>query len=80
MSPRAEELLEAVKKLPHDERADFVGKLHAWLDEEDDGLEADDVEWTPELERRAREALRGENLVDADEVFAEVRAKLISRR
>jgi hypothetical protein len=35
-----------------------------------------EIAWDAELARRAREALRGENLVDAEEVFAKVRAQL----
>ncbi len=37
--------------------------------------------WTPELERRAREALRGENLVgEASEVLAQIREELRAAR
>lgn len=74
MTDRTRLLLEEVLALPADERSALIEQVLATLEAQDDG-----VTWTPELERRAREALRGENLRDAADVFADLRAELRAR-
>lgn len=69
-----EELIETVMRLPPAEREAFLDRLGQRLDAEAGGAEV--PVWTPELERRAREALRGENLVDAEVVYADLEAEL----
>src|SRR5262249_51269794 len=67
MSPRAAEIVALVRALPEDVREEVLDEL----------LRGDSaVTWTPELQRRAEEAMRGENVVDMDEALAEIRAKL----
>jgi hypothetical protein len=78
MTERVAELLEQVRGLSAEEREEFEGVI---LEKLEKSREAASVStWTPELERRAREALRGENLVEADVVFAELRRELSARR
>lgn len=77
MTDRVADLLEQVRRLSAEEREEFEGLL---LDHPEYRQSAPVSTWTPELERRAHEALRGDNLVDADVVFSELRRDLSARR
>ena len=72
MTERVAEILEMASSLPREEREELIDKL---IDTVEPPAAAST--WTPELERRAREALRGENLVgDLDDVVARVQERL----
>jgi putative addiction module component (TIGR02574 family) len=74
MEPSKEELLSSVLRLPIGERAHFVRKLLASLDEEEDtGAEE---EWVREVERRAEESFAG---TAETEPWEEVRARVSAR-
>lgn len=69
MSERVAEILQLASSLPREEREELIDKLIETVEPP-----AAASTWTPELERRAREALRGENLVgEASEVLAQIR-------
>lgn len=77
MNARIETLVEQAKALTPEERETLIAALHATLDPPDADWEA---AWVKECEERIAAVERGEmTMIDADEVFAEVRAKLRNR-
>ena len=80
MTQRLADVLERVQDLSPEEREAFDAVMVEQLDLAPQEGEAEST-WTPEIERRTLEALRGENLVgDIDDVLARVRARLRSSR
>lgn len=77
MHTRIDALVQEAKTLSTDERETLIAALQATLDPPDPGWEA---EWVTECEKRIAALDRGETqLLDADEVMAEIRAKLRKR-
>lgn len=73
MTWTVDELKAALLSLPEDERAEVVDAALASLAEPPELSDA----WKTEIERRRREIAEGETeLIDNDEVFAQVRARL----
>ena len=80
MTQRLADVLESVQDLSPEERKAFDVVMVEQLDGAPQDGEAE-VTWTPEVERRTLEALRGENLVgDIEDVLAQVRARLRAPR
>ncbi|MDY7232613.1 addiction module protein [Hyalangium rubrum] len=71
-----EDLLSDVLRLPPEERAEVAHKLLLSLEVEDEDPEAQ-VEWSAELERRAREVLNGSvKTVSWEQVEERISARL----
>jgi putative addiction module component (TIGR02574 family) len=74
------EIRKTVLSLPEDERAALAHDLLVSLDGSTADLGADAL-WASEMERRAREVAEGKaTLIDADDVHAELAARLRQRR
>lgn len=69
MAVRADDLIEKVMSLPEAQRDAFLWRLYDRLDAETG--EANDVDWTPELERRAEDVLSGTSVTVDGEAFPE---------
>ena len=77
MNARIDTLVEQAKALSSDEREALIAALQATLDPPDPQWEA---AWVKECEERIAAVERGEMpLIDADQVMAEIRAKLRKR-
>jgi len=81
MAPEVAEVERALLALAPDERAAVIERGLLSLDDTDDTDQADiDAAWLAEIDRRVDEYVGGDTkLVDADEHFAQLRAKLAAR-
>lgn len=81
MAPEVAEVERALLALAPEDRAAVIKRGLLSLDEVDDADQADiDAAWLAEINRRADEYVSGDTkLVDADEHFEQIRAKLAAR-
>ncbi|MFZ2964679.1 MAG: addiction module protein [Rhodoglobus sp.] len=81
MSPDIAEVERALLALAPEDRAAVIERGLLSLDGADDADEAEiDAAWLAEIDRRVDEYVSGDTkLVDADEHFAQIRAKLTAR-
>lgn len=81
MAPDVAEVERALLALAPEDRAAVIERGLLSLDDADEADQAEiDAAWIAEIDRRVDEYVRGDTkLVDADEHFAQLRAKLAAR-
>lgn len=81
MAPDIAQVEQALLELAPDDRAAVIERGLLSLDDVDDTEQVDiDAAWLAEVNRRVDEYVSGDTkLVDADEHFAQIRAKLAAR-